>query len=265
MEKTDLHNLPFIILWFAKMLYFSRFFAVTHFISPQTYSHYPHYPHSKSGLFTEDTLENFRFSFKIIYAILGAVNKSELLLPRKAHLGSGYSMITLKKPASAGITAVTLDRVFSICRMLTVNLSKFILSSAQSAGYRELTISSIADIFDHTENDVRRALVYWEKQGLLILSRDSSGEIREIAFHRSLGRPRQRFSGNPGFCRNRGPLTQSPPAKRMTVMLLPTPPRRLPEKFPNGSPLPRIGSMSFASRRISNSFCLSRPSTSAGL
>ena len=146
-------------------------------------------------------MENFRFSFKIIYAILGAVNKSELLLPRKAHLGSGYSMITLKKPASAGITAVNnlfIDQYMPDANGEFVKIYLYLLRNLQDTG--ELTISSIADIFDHTENDVRRALVYWEKQGLLILSRDSSGEIREIAFNRSLGRPRQRFSGNPGFC-----------------------------------------------------------------
>ena len=128
-------------------------------------------------------MENFRFSFKIIYAILGAVNKSELLLPRKAHLGSGYSMITLKKPASAGITAVNnlfIDQYMPDANGEFVKIYLYLLRNLQDTG--ELTISSIADIFDHTENDVRRALVYWEKQGLLILSRDSSGEIREIAF-----------------------------------------------------------------------------------
>ena len=37
---------------------------------------------------------------------------------------------------------------------------------------RELSISSIADFFDHTEKDVRRALTYWEKLSLLKLRYD---------------------------------------------------------------------------------------------
>ena len=34
---------------------------------------------------------------------------------------------------------------------------------------RELSLSSIADVFEHTEKDVSRALSYWEKQNLLRL------------------------------------------------------------------------------------------------
>ena len=43
---------------------------------------------------------------------------------------------------------------------------------------RELSISSIADFFDHTEKDVRRALSYWEKLKLLKLRYDEDGGIR---------------------------------------------------------------------------------------
>lgn len=34
---------------------------------------------------------------------------------------------------------------------------------------QELSLASIADVFDHTEKDIRRALAYWEKQRLLRL------------------------------------------------------------------------------------------------
>ncbi|HIT89944.1 MAG TPA: DnaD domain protein [Candidatus Merdenecus merdavium] len=40
-----------------------------------------------------------------------------------------------------------------------------------------LSISSIADFFDHTESDVRRGLRYWEKMQLLKLTYDSSKNI----------------------------------------------------------------------------------------
>lgn len=46
----------------------------------------------------------------------------------------------------------------------------------------ELSLSSIADIFDHTEKDIRRALAYWEKQGLLKLSLSEDGAILSAIF-----------------------------------------------------------------------------------
>lgn len=46
----------------------------------------------------------------------------------------------------------------------------------------ELSLSSIADTFNHTENDVKRALAYWEKLHLLQLSYDGNGALTEIAF-----------------------------------------------------------------------------------
>lgn len=46
----------------------------------------------------------------------------------------------------------------------------------------ELSLSSIADTFNHTENDVKRALSYWEKLQLLQLTYDEQGTLTDIAF-----------------------------------------------------------------------------------
>ncbi len=46
--------------------------------------------------------------------------------------------------------------------------------------YPEVTISSIADRLEDTEKDIVRALNYWEKQNILILSRNSEKEITAI-------------------------------------------------------------------------------------
>lgn len=43
-----------------------------------------------------------------------------------------------------------------------------------------LSLSGIADIFFMTENDVTRALKYWESEGLLRLSFDLDGSIASI-------------------------------------------------------------------------------------
>ena len=46
----------------------------------------------------------------------------------------------------------------------------------------ELSISRIADKFDHTEKDIERALKYWEKKNLLHLKYNEKGELSCICF-----------------------------------------------------------------------------------
>lgn len=47
---------------------------------------------------------------------------------------------------------------------------------------RELSLSSIADVFDHTEKDIQRALAYWEKQQLLHIRMAANGTIISVTF-----------------------------------------------------------------------------------
>lgn len=47
---------------------------------------------------------------------------------------------------------------------------------------RDPSLSSIADVLEHTENDVRRALLYWEKQELIHLKMNQRGELKSITF-----------------------------------------------------------------------------------
>ena len=57
----------------------------------------------------------------------------------------------------------------------------------------DLTIEGIADALDHTESDVRRALAYWEKLGIL------SGTRKEApASCASMGR--RSAGGSPATC-----------------------------------------------------------------
>lgn len=46
----------------------------------------------------------------------------------------------------------------------------------------ELTLSSVADVLEYTEKDLRRALAYWEKLKLLRLNQASDGTILDITF-----------------------------------------------------------------------------------
>lgn len=50
------------------------------------------------------------------------------------------------------------------------------LSKCIQAGEEDLSISSLADQMENTEKDVIRALNYWEKQGLMRLTRGEDGE-----------------------------------------------------------------------------------------
>lgn len=47
---------------------------------------------------------------------------------------------------------------------------------------RDLSLSSIADVFEHTEKDIQRALLYWEKQELLRLQMSQNGTLTALTF-----------------------------------------------------------------------------------
>lgn len=46
-----------------------------------------------------------------------------------------------------------------------------------------LSVSSLADLFQFTENDIKRALKYWEGKGLLSLEESSDGEITALSLN----------------------------------------------------------------------------------
>ncbi|MCR5161323.1 MAG: DnaD domain protein [Lachnospiraceae bacterium] len=85
--------------------------------------------------------------------------------------------------SDSGVTLIEnifIDRYMPGANGEFVKLYLYLLRCAGTG--RELSISSIADFFDHTEKDVRRALSYWEKLKLLKLRYDENGGISEIVF-----------------------------------------------------------------------------------
>lgn len=60
-----------------------------------------------------------------------------------------------------------------------VKVYLYLLRSLSDTG-RDISISGMADCFENTEKDILRALKYWEKMKLLVISRDSDGEISDI-------------------------------------------------------------------------------------
>ena len=73
-----------------------------------------------------------------------------------------------------------IDKHMSSANGEFVKLYIYLLRCANAGA--DLSISSIADFFDHTEKDVKRALSYWEKLGILHLSYDAAGSITDIIF-----------------------------------------------------------------------------------
>ncbi|MCD8398090.1 MAG: DnaD domain protein [Lachnospiraceae bacterium] len=61
-----------------------------------------------------------------------------------------------------------------------VKVYLYLLRCANSG--RELSLSSIADVFEHTEKDVQRALTYWERQNLLRLKLSADGTLESVTF-----------------------------------------------------------------------------------
>ncbi|MCD7744421.1 MAG: DnaD domain protein [Lachnospiraceae bacterium] len=61
-----------------------------------------------------------------------------------------------------------------------VKVYLYLLRCANSG--RELSLSSIADVFEHTEKDVRRAIIYWERQNLIQKKLLPDGSLESLTF-----------------------------------------------------------------------------------
>lgn len=91
----------------------------------------------------------------------------------------------LHLPPEDGVTIVEnrfIDQYMPKANGEYVKLYLYLLRCAESG--RELSLSSIADVLEHTEGDVKRALVYWEKLRLLDLKYDSKGSLCDILFRK---------------------------------------------------------------------------------
>ncbi|MDO4475975.1 MAG: DnaD domain protein [Lachnospiraceae bacterium] len=84
-------------------------------------------------------------------------------------------------PAAGGFTVVEntfIDQYMSSANGEFVKVYLYLLRCGATG--RDISVSSIADFFDHTEKDVMRALTYWQKQGLLQMSTDADGLPAEL-------------------------------------------------------------------------------------
>jgi DnaD/phage-associated family protein len=73
-----------------------------------------------------------------------------------------------------------IDQYMPLANGEYVKVYLYLLRCADSG--RDLSLSSIADVFDHTEKDIQRALAYWEKQKLLRIKLGADGSVQSVTF-----------------------------------------------------------------------------------
>ncbi|MCC8067079.1 MAG: DnaD domain protein [Clostridiales bacterium] len=82
-----------------------------------------------------------------------------------------------------GVTAIQnsfIDQYMPHANGEFVKVYLYLLRCANNG--RELSLSSIADVFEHTEKDVQRALTYWEKQKLISTRLLPDGTLESVTF-----------------------------------------------------------------------------------
>lgn len=86
--------------------------------------------------------------------------------------------LTLYKENDDGNTIVSncfIDHYLADANDAQIKVYLYLLRTLGSG--QPISISAIADKFNHTEKDVRRSLSYWEQKGLLSLEHDSEGNL----------------------------------------------------------------------------------------
>ena len=99
-------------------------------------------------------------------------------------------------PYNGGVTLIEntfIDRYMPAANGEFVKIYLYLLRCA-SSGISDLSISGIADVFDHTEADVRRALNYWVKVKLIELNCDEDGSLINNFLFPSLSRTYRSFA-----------------------------------------------------------------------
>ena len=89
---------------------------------------------------------------------------------------SKINLYSDKQTSATSVSNVFIDEYMSDANGEFVKIYLFLLRHLSSAG-ANFTLSEIADRFDHTEKDVKRALCYWERMQLLHLDYDNEKNL----------------------------------------------------------------------------------------
>ena len=113
----------------------------------------------------------------------------------------GAIFMKIHLPYNGGVTLIEntfIDRYMPAANGEFVKIYLYLLRCA-SSGISDLSISGIADVFDHTEADVRRALNYWVKVKLIELNCDEDGSLKDVRLLHPAGIPDKAGSAAAGL------------------------------------------------------------------
>ncbi len=100
---------------------------------------------------------------------------------RDAMSGSEFMKVYTDTPEGVTVVRNTfIDQFMPRANGEYVKVYLYLLRCANTG--RDLSLASIADVLEHTESDIRRALIYWEKQDLIHLKTNVHGDLLSITF-----------------------------------------------------------------------------------
>ncbi|SKB55083.1 DnaD and phage-associated domain-containing protein [Lachnospiraceae bacterium] len=111
------------------------------------------------------------------------------------------SSIALYEKNDTGSTLVSnifIDKFMTEANEAQIKIYLYLLRA--SSGDLEISVSTLADLFNYTEGDILRALQYWDRQGLLTIDFDPDKNIRGICLndiHRVANRQRASVQSAP--------------------------------------------------------------------
>lgn len=98
--------------------------------------------------------------------------------------GEVMSMISLLSTTDAGMTVINntfIDEYMPKANGSFVKVYLYLLRCLQSS-FSDLSLTYLADKLDETEKDIERAIKYWEKEHLLVVTRQTGNVIDSITF-----------------------------------------------------------------------------------
>ena len=153
------------------------------------------------------------------------------------------SMLTLNNDCLASVTAVPdlfLEQYMPAANGEFVKVYLYLLKLVKDH-QQDSTLSSMADFFSCTENDIVRALKYWEKQGLLSLSYTTGESVPTgIAFLPLVRKEESGILPTPESSIS-GPIAAAPAVSAVSVEIPQT------EQTPAPSPQPAVSAPSASS------------------
>ena len=153
------------------------------------------------------------------------------------------SMLTLNNDCLASVTAVPdlfLEQYMPAANGEFVKVYLYLLKLVKDH-QQDSTLSSMADFFSCTENDIVRALKYWEKQGLLSLSYTAGESVPTgIAFLPLVRKEESGILPTPESSIS-GPIAAAPAVSAVSVEIPQT------EQTPAPSPQPAVSAPSASS------------------